>query len=915
MRADTVLAADGSAVATIHVETEADNAAAVMALGQISIPYVTANQTLEIAEAYTRKADGTKIPVDVSAIYDQLPPGTPGAPMITDLHVKTIVFPQFAVGDTAVYTAKLVTNHAIFPGQYWGGDAFLKQVAFDDAEETLTAPRDLPLHVENHGVAFEKSQKDGQTVYRWRYSAPASAVADFDSVHPLAHLPHYFVSTFPDYAALGRAYAQAAAPASAVTPTIKALADKITKGVSDRRAVARALYEWVAGHIRYVAIELGKGSLVPHPADAVLANGYGDCKDHVALLAALLRAEGITSESVLLNALSDYDLAGVASFAGLDHVITYVPDLDLYLDSTGNVASFGVLPFNEYGKPAVFASETSPRLGKIPVLPPGLASENTKTVSHLSRDGVLTGTTTTTASGPYAIQLRTLALAVQAIGPEAAAKRLLELHGFGGNSTGSLEMSSPTELADSYTITGTFKADDWSSEAAGTKRFYLPGGMRLLDVSGDGLMGSFFGRSAAKPDEETPCYNGAASEDISLEAPAGERFSGIPSDTHVQTANIRFDAHWTLDGQTLSVHRSFASSIDRPLCTAAIRAANAEALKTIGDSYNDEIWLESSKRDDKKASYETDIANPPNDPKLAAALKDAFVNMQQKHDDAAIAQFSAILAQPSLPISASTPARYGRAMLYIRNRRADDALADVNAALALTPKDARMLVARAYVYFMRADFKHALEDCNVALEDSPGNAFGLHVRANVSMEMGQYQDAVRDYTAELQVMKDPAAHVLRAVAYHRLGRESDAMSDIAQADANGDKKFKAMYDSIANASSVAKHEASDRVISSAADPIHAFNEPGITPPTAANDHQSHFPPLSVLLGEAGSTRVGMEVAVDGSVSNPVIEKSSGFPTLDTAALESVRSWRYNPARRDGKPVGCHYSANIDWMAN
>jgi TonB family protein len=289
--------------------------------------------------------------------------------------------------------------------------------------------------------------------------------------------------------------------------------------------------------------------------------------------------------------------------------------------------------------------------------------------------------------------------------------------------------------------------------------------------------------------------------------------------------------------------------------------------------------------------------------------------MQQKHDDAAVAQFSAILAQPNLPISASTPARYGRAMLYVRNRRADDALADVNAALALTPKDARMLVARAYVYFMRADFKHALEDCNVALEDSPGNAFGLHVRANDSMEMGQYQDAVRDYTAELQVMKDPAAHVLRAVAYHRLGRESDAMSDIAQADANGDKTFKAMYDSIANASSATKSEVSNRVKSSGVDPVHAFNEPGVSAPTAANDHQSYYPPLSVLLGESGSAKVGIEIAADGSVSNPVIEKSSGFPMLDAAALESVKSWRYNPARRDGKPVGCHYSANIYWMGN
>jgi TonB family protein len=912
MKSDTELAADGSAVTTYHVETEANNAAAAMALGQTSVPYVTANQTLEIVEAYTRKSDGTKIPVDVSAIYDQLPPGTTGAPMITDLHVKTIVFPQFAAGDTAVYTARLATNHAIFPGQYWGGDAFLKQVAFDDVEETLTAPADLPLHIENHEVGFDKTRKGGQIIYHWHYSAPATTDAHPDSVHPLAHLPHYFVSTFPDYASLGRAYALAAGPSSAVTPTIKALADKITKGVSGRRAVARALYEWVSVHIRYVAIELGKGSLIPHAADTVLSNGYGDCKDHVALLAALLNAEGIASESVLIDGLSDYELADVATFAGLDHVITYIRDLDIYLDSTDNVAPFGVLPFVEYGKPAVFASETAARLGQVPALPPGLARAATTTVAHLSKDGVLSGTTTSTANGPYAIELRTMALAIQAAGPETAAKRLLPLYGFGTNSTGSFEVSSPTVPTDSYSIRGTFKTDDWSEQAAGTQKFYLPGGMRLLGYSGDGLMGSFFGNPAVNSDEDIPCFSGESSEDISLEAPAGKQFSSVPADTHVQTANIRFDSHWSLSGQTLSVHRSFNSTIDKPLCTAAIRAANAAALKSIGDSYNMEVSFASPKTAGKQTWYSSDISNPPQDPKLAASVLEARTNMQQHHDDAAIAEFSALLAQPDLPISASYPARFDRAMLYARSGRSEEALADLNAALKLTPQDARMLSARGYVNFLRADFAHAVADCNAALAVDPAERFALRIRANVSMETGKYGEAARDYTTELLYRRDPSALMLRAVAYHYLGRESDAAYDVAQAADTGNEQAKALYDSITGAAKAGKYEKSYRTATSGAVDTPSSTDPGTTAPTVANEHKSYYPPLSALLGEMGHSRVAFDITADGKVSGPVIEKSSGFPALDAAALDSVRSWRYNPARRNGKPVPSHISANVVW---
>jgi TonB family protein len=380
----------------------------------------------------------------------------------------------------------------------------------------------------------------------------------------------------------------------------------------------------------------------------------------------------------------------------------------------------------------------------------------------------------------------------------------------------------------------------------------------------------------------------------------------------VHTANIRFDAHWTLDGQTLSVHRSFTGSIDRPLCTASIRAANADALKTIGDHYDTQLFLDSSKAGGGQAGYASDIANPPKDPTLAASLLDARTNMQRHHDDAAIAQFSAILAGPTLPISASYPARFDRAMLYLRNGRSDEALADLNAALTATPQDVRMLVARSSVYFMRADFARALADCNAALGANPTNTYGLYIGANISMEMGKYEDAVRDYTAELQAMHDPSALMLRAVAYHHLGRESDAASDVAQAGAAGNKRAQAMYDSITGKAGAKAYEISDTAASSGVVNTPTSTDPAVAAPTVANDHKSSYPVLSALLGEMGRARVGFEITSGGNVSNAVIEKSSGFPALDAAALESVKSWRYNPARHNGRPIASHFSANIVW---
>src|SRR5271163_961148 len=136
LTSNVVLSADGTFVSTVHAEIRADDSATAMSLGQTGLPYNSSYQGAEVLEAYTLKADGTKIPVDVSAVYDQLPPGAAGVPMFTDTHVKEIVFPQVSAGDTVIYTARLTTKRAIFPGQFWYSEIYPKDVAFDEVRET-----------------------------------------------------------------------------------------------------------------------------------------------------------------------------------------------------------------------------------------------------------------------------------------------------------------------------------------------------------------------------------------------------------------------------------------------------------------------------------------------------------------------------------------------------------------------------------------------------------------------------------------------------------------------------------------------------------------------------------------------------------------------------------------------------------
>src|SRR5690606_21003711 len=105
----------------------------------------------------------------------------------------------------------------------------------------------------------------------------------------------------------------------------------------------------------YVAVYLGNGGLEPNAADSILGNLYGDCKDHTVILGALLAAKGIASTPVLIGAGGGPTLPQIAVLGRFNHAINYIPEFDLYLDSTSPYARFGQVPASDLGAPVVHA--------------------------------------------------------------------------------------------------------------------------------------------------------------------------------------------------------------------------------------------------------------------------------------------------------------------------------------------------------------------------------------------------------------------------------------------------------------------------------------------------------------------------------------------------------------------------------
>jgi protein TonB len=66
------------------------------------------------------------------------------------------------------------------------------------------------------------------------------------------------------------------------------------------------------------------------------------------------------------------------------------------------------------------------------------------------------------------------------------------------------------------------------------------------------------------------------------------------------------------------------------------------------------------------------------------------------------------------------------------------------------------------------------------------------------------------------------------------------------------------------------------------------------------------------MGEQGEVLLDIHVGATGEVIDVRVRRSSGSPSLDRSAVDTVRHWRFRPASVDGKAVDEWYR-NWKWV--
>jgi hypothetical protein len=530
---------------------------------QVALDYTESRESLEVVEAFTETPDGRKIPVPADKILTRESPVATAAPMFADIKVTTVIFPEVQVNSKLHFHIRRTVKEPLFPGHFIIASSVSPHTLNDDARITVYAAAGTTFTSDvagyQGGVIGCPADERGRKCYAWTARNSVFVPAEMFSVSAADYDQHVILSNFPSYEAIGKAYWDRAADKVSVTPKIQGLADQLTEGISDPRAQAEALYNWVARNIRYVAISIGLGTVVPRAAETVLDNRYGDCKDHVTLLQSLLAAKHIESIGVLVGVDRRWKVPATPDFI-FNHIITFIPSLQLYADSTSEFSRFGQLPEIYVGKMGL---KTQPLSGSKQFEPvTSKASEGQLTTQveiQVNADGSASGTAEGRASGSSEIQLRHIFAALPPGQEEAIAR--MQLARINESGSGAFSFGDPRDLSQPFVYGTKFNIASLAS-LPGPGAFPIPSGLRLLRVAD--LTG---GASLASRRYPWACgIPGERKETTRLTLAAGMHVLAVPKDVHVKNDFGAYEAHYEQQGALVTVTREFTHTFTGEPC-------------------------------------------------------------------------------------------------------------------------------------------------------------------------------------------------------------------------------------------------------------------------------------------------------------------------------------------------------------
>ncbi len=384
--------------------------------GDIAIPYQPNSQNIGVNIARTIAPDGTvHIPPD-EAFNDVTPPGLLSYNLYSDMMWRVISMVRLAPGVCIEYQVTLEDKlEKVAGSETWitGGYNFQSSEVTLETIYALRLPQERYLQWKTDNFAIEpevSDEENGVVLYIWRHGEMPALKLEDGMPHINDIAPRLSYSSIASWDNVYKWYKDLAKGRYAPDEHIQETVKKLTENLKTDDAIIRAIYHYVAKHIRYVGIELGQSAYQPSPAVEVLQKQYGDCKDKTTLLISMLDLVGIKAYPVMLSTFPyeriDTMLPSLSQF---NHMIAAIPkdkENYIWLDPTSNTCSYGDLPHSDQGRTGLLIGDTQGTFVDIPVLPPESNQFVSKTELWLNRKGDVDGEIRIHMTGQYNLDAR-----------------------------------------------------------------------------------------------------------------------------------------------------------------------------------------------------------------------------------------------------------------------------------------------------------------------------------------------------------------------------------------------------------------------------------------------------------------------------------------------------------------------------
>jgi len=239
-----------------------------------------------------------------------------------------------------------------------------------------------------------------------------------------------------------------------------------------------------------------------------------------------------------------------------NHAITYIPKLDLYLDSTSQFTPMGTLPDGDTGKPTLLTA--SGAIGQTPHTWWQKDYSHVKVKMMLQKDGSVVGRSTWTSGGVEEVGIRANQFSYKNRDPQELSTKLLTRSQESG--WGEFLKNDPQDLAQPMKVDSVFELDPLVN-VPGPSAMTIPHGLVPGNLR---RMASY----KPPPNRRFPvvCGSRAFTETISLTFPEGITVERVPPDVQSKNGPYYYDSRYRLVGQELQVERVYSSRRQTSIC-------------------------------------------------------------------------------------------------------------------------------------------------------------------------------------------------------------------------------------------------------------------------------------------------------------------------------------------------------------